>query len=59
MTYKEKLQKYIDGGAPKEILRENKYRGVLIDIQPLVDGQVIGIYQFDSGQAIGGTVQQW
>lgn len=46
-------KKYLEAGAPLEIAH-GKYTGRLIDIQPLDDGLVCGIYRFPGGDCCEG-----
>ena len=54
----EYAERYLLAGAPETIMH-GKYEGQLIDIQPLVDGRVCGIYRFRSGDCIGGPAFHW
>ena len=49
----EKLKEYLQAGAPLKIMH-GEYTGRLVDIQPLNDGFVCGIYRFPGGDTIGG-----
>lgn len=44
----ELAKKYLAKGAPLEI-KHGEYIGRLIDVQPLQDGYVTGIYRFPGG----------
>lgn len=44
----ESVKKYLEAGAPLKIMH-GEYEGTLVDIQPLVDGLVCGIYRFPGG----------
>lgn len=44
---------YEAAGAPRDIYH-GEYRGRLVDIQPLTDGLMCGIYRFPGGDCIGG-----
>lgn len=44
----ELAKRYLEAGAPLEIMH-GEYCGRLVDIQPLVDGLVCGIYRFPGG----------
>jgi hypothetical protein len=46
---KERARKYLEAGAPPEI-RHGEYVGRLVDVQPLNDGYVTGIYRFPGGE---------
>ena len=49
----EYAKRYAAAGAPETIMH-GEYEGTLVDIQPLVDGLVCGIYRFPGGDCIGG-----
>lgn len=49
----EYAKRYLSAGAPETIM-SGEYEGVLVDIQPLVDGLVCGIYRFPRGDRVGG-----
>lgn len=49
----EYARRYLSAGAPETIMH-GEYEGTLVDIQPLVDGLVCGIYRFPGGDCIGG-----
>lgn len=49
----ELARKYLEAGAPLEITHD-KYKGRLVDVQPLNDGYVCGIYRFPGGDCCGG-----
>ena len=49
----EYAKRYLAAGAPETIMH-GEYEGTLVDIQPLVDGLVCGIYRFPGGDCIGG-----
>lgn len=49
----EYAKRYLSAGAPETIMH-GEYEGTLVDIQPLVDGLVCGIYRFPGGDCIGG-----
>lgn len=51
----EYLKRYLAAGAPETIMH-GEYEGTLVDIQPLVDGLVCGIYRFPGGDCIGGPM---
>ena len=40
----EYARRYLSAGAPETIMH-GEYEGTLVDIQPLVDGLVCGIYR--------------
>lgn len=50
----EYARRYLSAGAPETIMH-GEYEGTLVDIQPLVDGLVCGIYRFPGGDCIGGA----
>ncbi|MCM1296131.1 MAG: hypothetical protein NC311_11370 [Muribaculaceae bacterium] len=52
MATQEQLKKYIQAGG-EEIIYHGEYAGVLVDLQPLTDGTVCGIYRFKGGECIG------
>ena len=47
----EYARRYLSAGAPETIMH-GEYEGTLVDIQPLVDGLVCGIYRFPGGDCI-------
>ena len=49
------VKRYLDAGAPLEI-KHGEYTGRLVDIQPLTDGYVCGIYRFPGGDCAGGPM---
>ncbi len=51
----EAAKKYLKAGAPLEIM-SGKYKGTLVDVQPLLDGYVCGIYRFPRGDGCGGPM---
>ena len=51
----EYARRYLSAGAPETIMH-GEYEGTLVDIQPLVDGLVCGIYRFPGGDCIGGPM---
>ncbi len=51
----EYAQRYLAAGAPESIMH-GEYEGTLVDIQPLVDGYLCGIYRFPGGDCIGGPM---
>ena len=51
----EYAKRYSAAGAPETIMH-GEYEGTLVDIQPLVDGLVCGIYRFPGGDCIGGPM---
>lgn len=46
---------YAKKGAPTEITHD-EYKGRLVDVQPLTDGYVCGIYRFPGGECCGGPM---
>lgn len=46
---------YLAAGAPLEI-KHGEYTGRLVDIQPLNDGYVCGIYRFPGGECCDGPM---
>ena len=53
----EYAKRYLAAGATETIMH-GEYKGTLVDIQPLVDGLVCGIYRFPGGDCIGGPTLQ-
>lgn len=51
----EYAKRYLSAGAPESIMH-GEYEGILVDIQPLTDGFVCGIYRFPGGDCIGGPM---
>ena len=51
----EYAKRYLSAGAPETIMH-GEYEGKLVDIQPLVDGFVCGIYRFPGGDCIEGPM---
>ena len=51
----EAVQRYLENGAPLKIMH-GEYEGTLVDIQPLNDGYVCGIYRFPRGTSCGGPI---
>lgn len=51
----ENAKKYLTKGAPLEI-NHGEYTGRLVDIQPLLDGYVCGIYRFPGGTCCEGPM---
>ena len=49
----EYAKRYLSAGAPETIVH-GEDKGKLVDIQPLVDGLVCGIYRFPGGDCVGG-----
>ncbi len=54
---KEDAKKYLKKGAPAEIMH-GEYTGRLVDVQPLNDGYVCGIYRFPGGTCCGGPMKK-
>ena len=48
-------KRYLEAGAPLEI-KHGEYTGRLVDIQPLTDGYVCGIYRLLGGVCIDGPM---
>lgn len=49
------MKKYLKNGAPLEIMH-GEHKGILVDIQPLCDGYVEGIYRFPGGVCCDGPM---
>lgn len=45
-------KKLVEMGYPKKIKGNSGRVAVLVDVQPLSDGEVAGVYRYDNGECV-------